>query len=334
MNHTLLRCCALLLLLGAGVFGASPAHAQFITCTASMSNLSFGNVDPQSTQTDTTATLSYSCENNQLVRYSATICFSVGYTGAGPIDPREMQNVSSDKLYYQMYKNPARSEIWGTQFMGAATPLLLNLNFPARPVGGAAIPVTGTATMWGRVSPGQTTVIPGAYANVYGANHTRLTINPGAINFPPGSCNQSPSQQIEFPFTVLATVIKKCTVSASPLNFGTGIGLLTTAIDASTTLGVQCSVGTAYNVGLDAGQNGGGNINARKMKLGANTVGYQLYRDLARTQIWGDTIGSNTATGIGNGTTSQSLTVYGRVPVQTTPPAGTYSDTIIVTVTY
>jgi spore coat protein U-like protein len=31
---------------------------------------------------------------------------------------------------------------------------------------------------------------------------------------------------------------------------------------------------------------------------------------------------------------AQNLTVYGRVPAQTTPPDGSYSDTVVLTVTY
>jgi spore coat protein U-like protein len=48
---------------------------------------------------------------------------------------------------------------------------------------------------------------------------------------------------------------------------------------------------------------------------------------------WGSTVGTNTESGTGTGST-QSLTVYGRVASQTTPNPGTYSDTIVVTVAY
>jgi spore coat protein U-like protein len=49
--------------------------------------------------------------------------------------------------------------------------------------------------------------------------------------------------------------------------------------------------------------------------------------------VWGDTIGSDTVAGTGNGA-AQSYTVFGLVPVQTTPGPGTYNDVITVTVTY
>jgi spore coat protein U-like protein len=65
----------------------------------------------------------------------------------------------------------------------------------------------------------------------------------------------------------------------------------------------------------------------------AGLVSYELYRNSARTQRWGNTLNSDTVIGSGTGGT-QNLTVYGRVPAQTTPSAGTYNDTITVTVTY
>jgi spore coat protein U-like protein len=37
--------------------------------------------------------------------------------------------------------------------------------------------------------------------------------------------------------------------------------------------------------------------------------------------------------GTGNGA-GQTITIFGRVPAQTTPAPGTYTDTVTVTVTY
>jgi spore coat protein U-like protein len=114
------------------------------------------------------------------------------------------------------------------------------------------------------------------------------------------------------------------------LDFGTQ-GPLVANIDQTSTITVTCTTGAAYNVGLDGG--GSGNINARRMINGTNNVGYQLYSNSARTNVWGNTVGTDTVAGSGNGT-SQTLTVYGRVPPQTTPVAAVYNDTVNVTVTY
>lgn len=333
MNPTLLRCCAALLLIGLGLFWHKPAHAT-ITCTnTAMTSLAFGNVDPQSTQTDSTATLSYKCSNDDLFSsYSATICFSIGEPAGGPTNPRQMKDTAGDTLNFQLYQDAARSIIWGSQFFGSPTPLMVNITLPPASLLGGPSSISGTQTMYGRVLGGQPTAIPNNYSDVYGTGDTAVTINQRAGGTAPGSCSGTQTSS-KFPFTVSATVIPKCTVTASPLNFGGSVGLLTSAVNATTTLGVQCSNGTPYNVGLDGGQNSGGNINARKMVLGARSIAYQLYQNAARSTVWGNTVGTNTVAGTGNGN-SQSLTVYGQVPAQTTPPAGTYNDTVMVTVTY
>jgi spore coat protein U-like protein len=62
-------------------------------------------------------------------------------------------------------------------------------------------------------------------------------------------------------------------------------------------------------------------------------VNYSLYSDSARNNVWGTTIGSNTVAATGNGA-AQSYTVFGRIPAQTTPAPGAYTDTVTVTVTY
>jgi spore coat protein U-like protein len=134
-------------------------------------------------------------------------------------------------------------------------------------------------------------------------------------------------------FTVQMTVISSCVInSASTLNFGSQ-GVLVANVDNTSTLQVQCTNATPYNISLDAGTGSGATVATRKMSSGANTITYSLYRDSGRATVWGNTVGTNTVSGIGNGA-SQAYTVYGRVPPQTTPAAATYTDTITVTVTY
>ncbi len=332
MNHTLLRCCAALLLIGFGLFWHKPAQAAITCSSAAMSSLAFGTVDPQSSQTDSTATFTYTCSNDSPnTTYSATICFSIGEPGGGPTDPRQMHDSAGDALNFQMYQDPARTVVWGSQFFGTyRTPLVVNVTLSG--ILGGNYYINGSATLYGRVLGNQPTAVPGNYTDQYNNGDTAVSINQQRGNTAPGTCGATGGGPY-FPFLVSATVIKKCTVTASPLNFGNSVGLLTSAVNATTALGVQCSNGTPYNVGLDGGQNSGGNINARKMALGASSIAYQLYQDSARSAVWGNTIGTNTVTGTGTGIT-QSLTVYGQVPPQPTPPAGTYNDTITVTVTY
>ncbi|MDX2236267.1 MAG: spore coat U domain-containing protein [Hyphomonadaceae bacterium] len=133
--------------------------------------------------------------------------------------------------------------------------------------------------------------------------------------------------------TVTATVVQSCQVVANDLSFGAYNPIATTDLDATTTLDVTCTSGTGYIVSMDAGVGSGATIATRKMTSSGNTLNYSLYRNAARTQVWGQTSGTDTVSGTGTGAV-QSLTVYGRAPAAQAAPPGSYSDTVTVTVTY
>ncbi len=68
------------------------------------------------------------------------------------------------------------------------------------------------------------------------------------------------------------------------------------------------------------------------MKSGAtNAITYGIYRDAGATLPWGNISGTNTAS-LSSGT--GTLTAYGRVPAQTSPPPGSYSDVVNVVIMY
>jgi len=134
---------------------------------------------------------------------------------------------------------------------------------------------------------------------------------------------------------VTLTITASCTVQNSPtLAFGS-VGTLTSNTDATTAITVQCTNTTTYDIALGQGANGT-SVTARQM-LGTggspSTVNYALYRDAGRTQNWGQTIGTDVVSGTGNGA-DQNVTVYGRVPIQTSVKPDTYTDTVAITVTY
>jgi spore coat protein U-like protein len=134
-------------------------------------------------------------------------------------------------------------------------------------------------------------------------------------------------------FTVQMTVTSSCVInSTSTLDFGT-TGVLTANVDSTSTVAIQCTNTTPYNIGLDAGLGTGATVAVRKLTNGAKLISYSLYTTSARTTVWGNTVGTDTVAGTGNGA-SQNYTVYGRVPAQTTPAPAAYTDTITVTVTY
>jgi spore coat protein U-like protein len=63
-----------------------------------------------------------------------------------------------------------------------------------------------------------------------------------------------------------------------------------------------------------------------------NFIAYGLYRDAGRQDFWGEVVGTDTLAGTGTAS-AQSIPVYGRVP-STDAPAGSYSDTVVATITY
>ena len=132
---------------------------------------------------------------------------------------------------------------------------------------------------------------------------------------------------------VKITIQNACNVTTTApttLDFGTQ-GPLVANIDQTSTITVTCTNLAPYNVGLNGGVSG--SVTARTMLNGTTPVNYSLFRDSARTLNWGNTVGTDTLAGTGSGS-SQAVTVYGRVPPQTTPAAGVYTDNVTVTVTY
>lgn len=132
-------------------------------------------------------------------------------------------------------------------------------------------------------------------------------------------------------FQVSATVQATCLISATALAFGTYTG---TQTNATSTISVTCTNTTPYNVGLDPGQATGATVTTRKMSgPGGALLPYALYRDSAHTNNWGNTVGTDTQSGTGNGS-AQTLTVYGQIAAGQYVTPGSYTDTITATVSY
>lgn len=145
------------------------------------------------------------------------------------------------------------------------------------------------------------------------------------------------------PGTTLAAI--DCSVSTTGVGFGDYDPLLATPDDSSANVAVTCTrvilvdpFSVNYTLSLSRGSSG--SYAPRRMNAGTARLDYNLYRDAARAQVWGD--GTN-STGTVAGTTSfvwfqtsktANHTVYGRVPAQQNAAAGAYADTIVVTITF
>lgn len=134
-------------------------------------------------------------------------------------------------------------------------------------------------------------------------------------------------------FSPQLQIVAACQIQVRrDLDFGTRI-VLNNNIRARAVIRVRCPNGVGYNIGLDAGTTAGGTTTTRKMINGTETVDYKLFKNNARTNNWGNTIGVDTKSRTGNGNW-QRHRIHGLVEPQTTPSGGTYTDTITVTVTY
>lgn len=133
--------------------------------------------------------------------------------------------------------------------------------------------------------------------------------------------------------TVTATVQSACVLTASPLAFGSYNPTSATNLDASTTVSVTCTLGTPYNVGMGAGAGTGATTTVRKLTSSSNTLNYALYQNAGRTTNWGNTVGTDTLSATA-GLTANAINVYGRIPSGQNTIAGSYTDSVTVTVTY
>jgi len=128
-------------------------------------------------------------------------------------------------------------------------------------------------------------------------------------------------------------------VTATAVNFGTYNPLSSVANDSTGTVRVVCTLTVAlpgsFTVDLSTG--GSGSYAARKLRNGTSNLLYNLYTDTTHTQVWGNGTGGSvevSRTFSGLLAIDRSLTIYGRIAAGQNVPAGTYNDTILVTVTY
>lgn len=299
-----------------------PAAAQ--SCSLVITPLAFGDVDvTANAQVNANATATVSCTGLALSTVGVCLDLGPGSGGGTNAANRFMLN-GANQLRYGLFSDTPGGTPWGSDAWagGGASPVGFNIVLSAGGTGSQSL------TIFGRVYNGQPTAAPLPYASSFSGANARIRY--GLLSFLLG-CNLLTVTQTTS-FAVTANVPATCRVTTNPLSFGS-IGMLSTQQDASTTLAPTCTIGTAYQIGLDGGLSGATNPTLRNMTKGAEIVTYGLYRNAARTQAFGRTLGSDTLAGTGSGL-AQTATVYGRVPPQTTPSPGLYSDTVVVTVTY
>lgn len=326
MKRALAAAGALLLVLS---IAGSPRPAAALACTATFTSVNFASIDLLSGGAITaTGNVHIACTAIGLAGVSVCPYLGMG-TGGQDATGRFLQGPTS--LRYQLYRDGGYSQVWGDPSVGFGGDAEL-LSATGNALG------TGTAswdrTIYAKIDAGEPPVPAGSYSSTFTGADVNFDYGPSLLVLNcttlSGLLNQelTPSNSL----VVSATVDKNCILTVSPLDFGSR-GVLTTDTTASTPLTVKCTPDTTYTIALGNGLNGTGPT-ARRMRLGvtSNYVTYGLYKNGTATDPWGDS-GANRVSGTGSGG-DQTVTVHGKVPTQTTPAAGTYSDTVVVTVEY
>jgi spore coat protein U-like protein len=135
----------------------------------------------------------------------------------------------------------------------------------------------------------------------------------------------------------LAAPAEACTVSANGVAFGNYSFSNPAPTDGVGTISLNCHRNTTSPVvAIDAGNSG--SFSPRRMRNGTRTLNYNLFTSASHSVVWGNG-SSGTATVSPSGTVSGnsrlfSVPVYGRIPAGQNAAAGSYSDTLMVTVTF
>jgi len=138
------------------------------------------------------------------------------------------------------------------------------------------------------------------------------------------------------PITVTAILTNDCTTITAPnISFGSA-PLVGSFSSVSQTINVLCSKGSTYTVGLSNGSYPVGSV--RNMASGANRLSYEIYKSTTSNR-WGpggtERWSSTTSSAVSADGLTRGFNYTARVLTsQNTPPAGNYSDSVVVDLSF
>lgn len=151
---------------------------------------------------------------------------------------------------------------------------------------------------------------------------------------------------------VSASVAANCAISATALSFGQYESVLANAtapLNASGSVRIACTKGTAPRISMDLGQNS--SAGKRYMALvptatpaAANALYYELYQppsatagvgcSFPGTTLWGSAPGETFVPSIPLSRIARIYSVCGTIPAGQFVAIGTYADTVVATVNF
>jgi spore coat protein U-like protein len=148
-------------------------------------------------------------------------------------------------------------------------------------------------------------------------------------------------------FQVSATIQPGCLVdglgasgnagSIGTLNFGTASSLSTAtrtaSLSATQSIRLRCTAGVQLHISIDGGAHA--NLGVRRLQLGNTTarLDYSVCEDAACTKPFGVSVVRNITIAAGD-TEDVRLPIFGSLTLPGNKPAGTYSDTLTVTLSW
>jgi spore coat protein U-like protein len=133
---------------------------------------------------------------------------------------------------------------------------------------------------------------------------------------------------------VTATVLTTCTIAPATLAFGSYTSGSSSNLTAQANIGVTCGIGLPYKVKFNDGQNESNAVGTSyAMKNGTSYLSYAVSNSntppLTASSRWPSAGVSGSGTG-----SLQNIVVYGIIPSGQIIPAGSYADTIVMTITF
>lgn len=140
-----------------------------------------------------------------------------------------------------------------------------------------------------------------------------------------------------------AGAVTTCSGANVAVAFGAYEAFSPVPLDAQGSLVVTCARdggqgNMTISVAIGASQTSGSTANRQLAGPAPDRLNYNLYRDAARTSVWGETAGSDTVTQAlvvpNKSSASATFTIFGRLFVAQDVRPGFYSDSLLITVNY
>ena len=280
------------------------APAQAAVCTIANSELVFEAVETLSTvPTEASTEIGVECLLDE-DETQVTMCLHIGLGSGGSGNRLLPANSAASALAYQLFDG---ANAW--------------LDQPKRIVlsGSAGGDIDDEVAVTGVIITPQTNAAVDTYAET-------LPINAEYVAGVVEECGDLSGAPLTAELQVSAAVDANCAVTAEDIDFGT-VGSVENGVEpAEGGLLITCTPGIDYTITLGTGLHWNGSTRRMSGPFGG-MVGYELWTD---DYEWGTDPGA-----LRPGDGAEDLyPITGVVPPQAAQPAGSYSDTVVVTIAY